>query len=192
VDDNGAECAPNTPGELWIRPADGSPPVVEYYNNPEASAEKTAGGWLHMGDVVTMDQDGWVFFLYRKGGGIRRNGEFVNAAFLEKCMAEHPDVADVAVFGVPAKSGAPGEMDLVAAIVADMGRRIDVRRVFDWCRSRVEPNLVPSHLMVLPELPKTASEKVQPRVLVEMFNVGAYPIDSERLPNTTQPTGDQT
>ena len=63
------------------------------------------------------DADGWFFFDYRKGGGIRHNGDFVNAGFVEKAIAEQRCVSDVFVYGVPAASRAPGEKDVVAAIV---------------------------------------------------------------------------
>ena len=178
VDDEGRELPPNTPGELWFRPTDGTLPVVEYINHQHASVEKTAGGWLHSGDVVTMDERGWVFFQYRKGGGIRRNGEFINPAFLEKVVAEHPDVADVAVFGVPSTSGAPGEMSVVVATVPTEGSKLVPASVFAWCREKAESNMVPDFLMVVDELPKTASEKVQPRFLVQMFKDGNGPIFS--------------
>ena len=179
VDEAGRELPYDVPGELWFRPADGSASVVEYVNQPLASAAKTEGGWLHTGDVVTMDNEGWLYFHYRKGGGIRRNGEFINPAFLERLIAEHPAVADVAVFGVPAPSAAPGEMDVVAAIVATDGQKIDPREIFAWCRERAESSMVPSFLMLVPELPKTASEKVQPRFLVQMFAERSAPVYSE-------------
>lgn len=170
VDELGRDVPPNTPGEIWFRPADGSPAVVDYFNNPRASAEKTEGGWLHSGDVVIMDEKGWVFFQHRKGGGIRHNGDFINQAYLEKAIAEHPGVADVAVFGVPAASGAPGEKDVVAAVVPIEGSALDPESIFAWCRRRLEANMVPSFLMAVVELPKTASEKVQPRFLIERFH----------------------
>lgn len=179
VDDSGVEVPSNTPGEICFRPADGSDAVVEYFNNPRAAAEKTEGGWLLMGDMVTMDDEGWVFFQYRKGGGIRRNGDFINPAFLDKTIAEHHSVADVAVFGVPSASGAPGEMDVVAAVVPMPGSAIDPQAVFGWCRDKVESNMVPTYLMVIPEIPKTASEKVQPRFLVQMFRDKEHPIYTE-------------
>lgn len=173
------ELPPNTPGEIWFRPADGSQVVVEYFNNPRASVAKTEGGWLHSGDVVTMDEDGWVFYQHRLGGEIRHNGDFINSAWLEKTIAEHPEVADVAVYGVPAASGAPGEMDVVAALVPMDGKAIDHRSVFAWCRQRVEANMVPGYLQIVPELPKTASEKVQPRFLTQMFHDRTAPVFTE-------------
>jgi crotonobetaine/carnitine-CoA ligase len=116
-----------------------------------------------------MDADGWVFYQYRKGGGIRHNGDFINPAYIEKIVAEHPAVADVSVYGVAAASGAPGEKDVVVAVVPESPRLFDPREVFRWCRSRLENNMVPTYLQVVGELPKTASEKIQTRFLAEMF-----------------------
>jgi crotonobetaine/carnitine-CoA ligase len=167
VDDQGDEVPPGTQGEILFRMADGSPANVQYLNNPEASARKTAGGWLHSGDVVTMDADGWLFYAYRKGSGIRHNGEFVSAALVEKILAEHDDVDDVFVYGIPGASGAPGEKDIVAAIVPRGA--VERRSLFCWARERLEPNSVPSFVQIVSEIPKTASEKPQERFLIEML-----------------------
>ncbi|HEX9208254.1 MAG TPA: AMP-binding protein [Steroidobacteraceae bacterium] len=159
-------------GELLFRHKDGAPYVVEYYRQPEASARKCAGGWLHMGDVVREDKDGWLYFLYRKGSGIRRNGEFIDTALIEKVIAELPEVDDVYVYGIPAANGAPGEKDVVAAVVPkdpDLGS-CDVQRLFRACRDRLEPGCVPSYIQLLHVIPKTASEKPQDRFLVEAFS----------------------
>ena len=176
VDENEKPVPPNKPGELWFRPADGTESVVRYHNNPEASALKTIGGWLRTGDVVTMDDDGWIYFQHRLGGEIRRNGDFINPAYLEKAIAEHPDVSDVSVFGVAAKNGAPGEMDVAIAVIPVSTAQFNPASVFEWCRKTVELNMVPSYLMVVEELPKTASEKIQPRFLKQMFESGEYRI----------------
>jgi crotonobetaine/carnitine-CoA ligase len=159
-------------GEILFRPKDGSPLVVEYYGQPEASAKKCAGGWLHMGDVVREDADGWLYFLYRKGSGIRRNGEFIGTAFVEKTIAEVPEVDDVYVYGIPSANGVPGEKDVVAAVVPkdpDLGA-FDVQRLFRICRERLEPGFVPSYVQLLHLIPKTASEKPQDRFLIEAFS----------------------
>jgi carnitine-CoA ligase len=168
VDEAGNECPPNVPGELISRPASASA-QVEYFGNKEASASKTKGGWLWSGDVCHKDEDGWLFFDYRKGGGIRHNGDFVNPGFVEKAIAEHPQVSDVFVYGVPAASGAPGEKDVVAAIVPTNRAAFDAASVFAQCRRELEPNFVPSYLQVVSEIPKTASEKPQERFLIERF-----------------------
>jgi crotonobetaine/carnitine-CoA ligase len=169
LDDDDVECAPGVLGEICSRPATGESAQVEYHGNPEASEAKTRGGWLRSGDVGHRDEEGWLFFDYRKGGGIRHNGDFINPGFVEKVIAEHPDVTDVYVYGVPAASGAPGEKDVVAAIVGQPGQPLDPAAVFETCRRGLESNFVPSYLQVVDEIPKTASEKPQERFLLEAF-----------------------
>jgi crotonobetaine/carnitine-CoA ligase len=170
VDDAGNDCPSGTPGELLFGAADGSPLKVEYFGNPEASAKKCADGWLHTGDIVVEDNEGWLYFQCRKGNGIRRNGDFVNPAFIEKAIAESPDVDDVYVYGVASANGAPGEKDIVAAVVPKHAAAFDAQALFRQCRSQLEANFVPSFIQVLKEIPKTASEKPQDRRLLEMFD----------------------
>ena len=111
-----------------------------------------------------------MFFDFRAGGGIRRNGEFVNAGFVEKAIAEHTEVGDVFVYGVPAASGAPGESDMVAAVVAAPGSSLAPDSVFEHCRSELEANFVPTYLQLVDEIPKTASEKPLESVLSAAFS----------------------
>ena len=156
-------------GELICRPTTGEPVEVEYFKNEAASKKKTHGGWLRSGDICHRDADGWLYFDFRKGGGIRHNGDFVNPGFVEKVIAEHPQVDDVFVYGVPAASGSPGEKDVVAAVVPVDARAFDPASVFELCVKGLEPNFVPSYLQVVEEIPKTASEKPQERFLMEQF-----------------------
>ena len=169
VDEQGNECPPGVVGELISRPTTGESVDVEYFKNEEASRKKTHGGWLRSGDMCHRDENGWFYFDFRKGGGIRHNGDFVNAGFVEKVVAEHPQVDDVFVYGVPAASGAPGEKDIVAAVVPVDAAVFDPASVFETCRKGLEPNFVPSYLQVVDEIPKTASEKPQERFLREQF-----------------------
>jgi crotonobetaine/carnitine-CoA ligase len=119
--------------------------------------------------MVHRDAEGYLFFEFRKGGGIRHNGDFVHPDFVERVIAEHPQVSEVFVYGVEAASGAPGERDVVAAIVAFDAAELDVASVFDKCRRELEPNFVPSYLQVVEEIPKTISEKPQERFLRAAF-----------------------
>lgn len=166
VDENGDECAPNCLGELVSRSVTGEAPVVTYFNNPAASETKTAGGWLRSGDICHRDAEGWLYFDYRKGGGIRRNGDFINPGFVEAALAELPEVTDAYVYGVPSPNGAPGEKEVLAAIVVDRPK-FDPAAVFAGCAQRLEGNFVPAFLQIVDEIPKTASEKPQERFLVE-------------------------
>ena len=74
-----------------------------------------------------------------------------------------------AVYGIPAASGAPGEKDVVVAIVPVDRSTLDLVSIYDKCRKELESNFVPSYLQVLDELPKTISEKPQERFLIELF-----------------------
>ena len=169
LDVNDRECAHGEIGEVCSRPASGGSAEVEYFENAEASAQKTRGGWLRSGDMGWRDEQGWLFFSHRKGGGIRHNGDFVNAGFVEKLIAEQPSVSDVFVYGVPAASGSPGEKDVVAAVVPQPGAAFVPAAIFAACRAGLESNFVPSYLQVVDEIPKTASEKPQERFLLERF-----------------------
>jgi len=166
VDDDGNEVPHGETGELIGRPLERGI-QVDYFKNKDASKKKTAGGWVRTGDICHRDADGWFYFDYRKGGGIRHNGDFINPGFVERVLAEHPHINDVFVYGVPAASGAPGEKDVVAAIVTTAGFSAD--SVFDFCRRELESNFVPSYFQVVGEIPKTASEKPLERILVEKF-----------------------
>jgi crotonobetaine/carnitine-CoA ligase len=169
LDEDGKECAPGVIGEICCRPEGAAEASVEYFGNPEASRKKIRGGWNRSGDMGHRDTEGWLYFDYRVGGGIRHNGDFVNPGFVEKVIAEHPQVSDVFVYGVPAASGAPGEKDVIAAIVPREREAFDPAALFAHCRKGLEPNFVPSHLQVVDEIPKTASEKPQERFLRERF-----------------------
>lgn len=170
VDDEDNDVAVGEHGELIWRNRDGSPLVVTYINKPQASAEKTRDGWFRTGDIMHADADGWLYFDCRKGGGIRRNGDFINPGFVEKVVAQHPQVGDVFVYGVPARNASPGEKDVVAAIVPRDRGTFDADSVFSKCKSELEANFMPSYLQLVTEIPKTASEKPQERFLLEAFS----------------------
>ncbi len=179
LDENDQECAPGVMGEICSRPSSGDSAQVEYYKNPDASRDKTRGGWLRSGDMGYRDPDGWLFFGYRKGGGIRHNGDFVNTSFVEKVIAEHASVTDVYVYGIDAASGSPGEKDVVAAIVPANKATFSAAEIFKACRQGLESNFVPGFLQVVEEIPKTASEKPQTRFLLEQFDKSADNVYTE-------------
>ena len=173
VDESGDDCAPGQMGELIWQHSSGQTVSVSYLNKPEASVAKTEGGWFRTGDIVHADSEGWLFFDYRAGGGIRRNGDFINPGFVEKVIAEHPAVNDVYVYGIPSANGVPGEKDVVAAIVASGAGQLPAADIFAVCREKLEANFVPSYLQLVDIIPKTASEKPQERFLLERFSVDA-------------------
>jgi crotonobetaine/carnitine-CoA ligase len=156
-------------GELIFRPLEG-PVQMAYWHDAAATQQKVQAGWLRSGDMVHRDATGYLFFHYRQGDAIRRNGEFINPDEVACILAEHPAVIDVFVYGVPAYSGAPGEQDIVAAIVPIDQQQLDTTSIFAVCHRRLPPNAVPSYLHVVPEIPKTLSEKPQKHRLLESFD----------------------
>jgi len=169
LDEADLPLAPMQPGEIVFENSDGSPLLVDYLNNPEASAAKTRGGMLRMGDIGYRDEQGWFYFLHRKGSELRRNGDFISPGFLEKEIAEHPNVDDVFVYGVKSSNGVPGEKDLVAAVVLRDTAAWEPSSLFSFCEARLERNSVPSYLQIVSAIPKTASEKPIERALLESF-----------------------
>jgi len=180
LNEDDTECAPGVVGEICCRPAGGAEAEVAYFGDDLASKRKIRRGWNRSGDMGHADADGWLFFDHRAGGGIRHNGDFIDPSAVERAIAECDEIADVFVYGVPASSGAPGEKDVVAAVVFAAGDAGDVTPIFARCRERLEPNFVPSYLQVVAEIPKTASEKPQERLLRERFEPGTDGVHSER------------
>jgi acyl-coenzyme A synthetase/AMP-(fatty) acid ligase len=170
LDEDGRSVGPDGLGELVVRPANGEARCT-YFKNPEASARKVRDGWLRTGDMVRRDAEGWLYFDHRREeGGLRRMGEFISESFIRRVIAEHPDVLDVHVYGVPARNGAPGETDVVAAVVLREGVAPDAAALFALAEKELERSHVPDFVHVVAELPRTASEKVQTRFLVEDFS----------------------
>ena len=166
--ENGTECRPGEIGELMFRFRDGKT-VVEYQKNPFPAENQASNGWLRTGDMVHQDHDGWFFFDYRKGQSLRRRGEFISADDVERVFLSHPEVREVCVYGIAAASGAPGEHDMVAALLPQLGITPDVSGIFEFCAARLPASSVPSYIQLVDSIPRTPTEKVIRRLLKEDF-----------------------
>ena len=173
LNEDDEECAIGDAGEICFQNSDGSVPLIKYFKNPSASQEKMQGGYLRMGDIGHVDDQGWLFFHHRMGGGIRRNGDFINTGFVEKALGKIDGVDDVYVYGVPLKGMAPGEKEVVAAIVKNSEYELSVSDIFTTCKESLDKGAMPGYLQFVDEIPKTASEKPQERFLLESFDVHA-------------------
>ena len=161
VRDDGTETEAMEVGELVFRPLR-EPASIDYYKNAEAAAAKTAGGWLHSGDRVCRDSDGWLFYVDRGAHYIRRSGENISSAEIERVVAAHPAVLECAAYGLPSPLG---EDDVAVAVVARPGASIDPDELIGWCRQRMATFQVPRYLRRVDVLPKTETQKVQNLVL---------------------------
>jgi len=168
LDEDDHAVAAGVEGEICFRNADGTVAPVRYFCNPDASVAKTRGGWLRTGDIGWKDAEGWLYFSHRAGQSIRRNGDFINARAIEAAIAALPGVADVYVYGVATIDNAPGEKEVVAAVVPDEGWR-DASDILEACARALGPGHAPSLVQLLDEIPKTASEKPQDRHLIALL-----------------------
>ena len=98
VDPEGTPVEQGTVGELCVK---GPGVMVEYYKNPEATAEVLKNGWLHTGDMAMQDEDGFIFLVDRKKDVIISGGENLYPVQIESFLAAHPKIHDVAVIGLP-------------------------------------------------------------------------------------------
>jgi len=169
VDEDDREVPVGESGELIIRMIRGET-KVDYLGKPQASEEKTRGGWLRTGDIVHKDEKGYFFFDHRKGSELRRAGDFIQPEHVETVIGELEDVREVCVYGIPSEQGAPGESDLVAAIAPFKGADLDPAAIFEKCKKDLEPNFIPSYLQMVDEVPKTISEKFLSRILKNEFS----------------------
>ena len=159
--ERGEPVAPGEPGEITVRAEAGATVALGYYHNPEATAELLREGWLHTGDMATVDEDGFVYFLGRRGDIIRRAGTNFSALEVEEVVRQLPGVIDVAVVPV---DDALGDQS-VAAFVVREGDRPSTDEIRVHCRAALAAFKRPQTIEFLPELPRTAVGKVQKHLL---------------------------
>jgi crotonobetaine/carnitine-CoA ligase len=171
VDQHDVDVAPGEVGELVLRPSEPWTTMTGYYRMPEATLERWRNLWLHTGDLMSRRPDGMYLFAGRKADRIRVRGENVAPAEVEAAADGHPDVAECAVTGVDARDAdaALGEQDILLAVVAHPGRRIDPEAFGAYLSERLPGFAVPRYIGVVDELPRTeATHRVQRSALAAL------------------------
>lgn len=154
VDDAGVDVTSGQPGELWLR---GPSVMLGYWNDPGATEATLAGGWLHTGDIVRVDAEGYWHFVARKKDLIKSLGENVYPAEVERALSQHPGIAECAIFGVP--DARLGEA-VKAVIVLRAGHALTGAEVQDWCRARLAGYKRPRYVEFIAEMPRSPVGKV--------------------------------
>jgi crotonobetaine/carnitine-CoA ligase len=162
VDDNDCEVAPGTVGELIVRNDIPWSMNSGYHNNPEATARAWRNGWFHTGDAFRRDEDGNFFFVDRLKDAIRRRGENISSFEVEAEVNAHPAVREAAAVGVPSEFG---EDDVLVVVAPVAGKTIDPAELLQFLLPRMAHFMVPRYVRVMPELPKTPTQKVQKNLL---------------------------
>jgi fatty-acyl-CoA synthase len=152
----GEEVAPGEQGELCTR---GVHVMKGYYNMPEQTAKAIDNdGWLHTGDLATVDEDGYYKITGRLKDMIIRGGENVYPREIEEFLYQHPKILDVQVVGVPDELY--GEQ-ILACIKVKEGETLTIEEVKDFCTGKIARYKIPHYIQVVDEYPMTASGKIQ-------------------------------
>jgi len=145
-----------TPGELCTR---GYSVMLGYWNNEAATRESIdAAGWMHTGDVATMDADGYVNIVGRIKDMIIRGGENIYPREVEEYLLTHPDVVDAQVIGVPSERYGEEVMAWVRAR-ADSGLTAELLTLF--CKDRIATYKIPAYWRFVDSFPMTVTGKIQ-------------------------------
>lgn len=163
----GAPVPTGEPGEIWVR----SEQIMSgYWGKPDATAAAiTPDGWLRSGDGGHIDADGYIYVTDRIKDMIISGGENIYPAEIERVLAEHPSIGDVAVIGVPDERW--GEVPK-AVVVAAPGASIDAEQVLAYCRENLASFKCPQSIDVVAELPRTPTGKVLKRELRKPYWAG--------------------
>jgi long-chain acyl-CoA synthetase len=160
-DDNDRPVPPGVRGEIVLR----GPVVMKgYHNRPRETAETLRGGWLHTGDIGTLDEDGYLYISDRKKDLIIRGGENIYPGQLEEILYNHRGVREAAVVGSP--DPIYGEK-VVAFVVVKENVRLAEKELTDFMRAQLSSFKVPSKFYFIDTLPKSLVGKVLKRELRE-------------------------
>lgn len=160
--DTGEPCGPGVTGELVNVSDTGR--FEGYYNDPAADADRMRGGVYHSGDLAYRDENGYAYFAGRLGDWMRVDGENLGSAPIERVLLRHPDVVEVAVYGIPAPD--VGDQVMAALVLTD-DATFDVEefRAFLAGQPDLGPKQWPAFVRVSAELPRTETFKVVKRQL---------------------------
>lgn len=164
VGDNGVDCAPNIPGELWLRGPNITP---GYWNRPEETAKSfTPDGWLRTGDILRRDDEGFYYVVDRKKDMFISGGENVYPAEVEAALLSLPEVVEAAVAGVPDHRW--GEVGCAWLVLRD-GATFDPSALDRQSSELLARYKVPRHWRALDSLPRNAAGKLQKPQLLASF-----------------------
>jgi crotonobetaine/carnitine-CoA ligase len=171
VDDDGNEVGPGAIGEFWVK----HPIVMQgYFRDPEQTKAAFRDGWFMTGDLVTRGADGYYTFVSRKKDIIRRRGENIAGAEIDRVIQSHPGVFEVAAVPVPSELG---EDEILVAIVPRPGVTLTPPEIAQWCAERLAAMKVPRFVLFVDALPHTPTHKVAKHALKADTTLKARAVD---------------
>jgi carnitine-CoA ligase len=175
VDEEGRDVPTGQVGELVVR----TPMLFkEYLDDPEQTAAAFRDGWFLTGDLARRDQGGYFYFVARKKDIIRRRGENIAGAELDRIISNHPEVLEAAAIGVPSELG---EEEILVVVVPKTAGQLTTQDVLDWCRAQLAPMKVPRFITFADSMPHTPSHRVAKHLLKSDKSLMERAVDTARL-----------
>jgi len=163
VRENGKPVAPGTPGEIEVR---GPSVFAEYWGKPDATRDGFRDGWFRTGDTAVVENGVYRILGRTNVDILKTGGHKVSALEIEEALRKHPAVAECAVVGVPDPEW--GER-VAAAVVLNDGDALDLPSLRTWAKELLATYKLPSRLLLLDALPRTAMGKVIKPAVVALF-----------------------
>ncbi|MBU2608412.1 MAG: long-chain-fatty-acid--CoA ligase [Chloroflexi bacterium] len=162
VNDEGRDVTPGEVGEVIGR---GDNMMKGYWRMPLATEEALKDGFMHTGDLATIDEDGYIYLVGRKKDLIVSGGQTIYAIEVEEVIYQHPGIAEAAVIGVPDED--LGES--VKAVVVLRTEEVSTDDIIEFCRQRLPVHAVPKSCAIIEALPRNPAGKVLRRVLRQQY-----------------------
>jgi crotonobetaine/carnitine-CoA ligase len=159
VDDNGRPTLLGTAGELVVRPRHPGMIFSGYWRRPDDTVKAMKDLWWHTGDVVRMDESGYLYFVDRKKDYLRSRGENISSFEVESAVLKHPAVAEVAFHAIDGEAGA--EDEIKATVIMTASAMISERELFLWIKENLPYFAVPRYIEFRHSLPKTPIGRIQ-------------------------------
>ena len=156
VDNEGNYVPDGTPGQL-IFESKGKKKSVEYFKNEKASNDKLKDGWIHTGDLVRRDKNGYLYFVGRNAEFMRIKGENVSAYEVEHTIQKHPSVLEAAVYAVPSELA---EDEIMACVSLVDGHTLKEADLIETLKEDLAKFAVPRFVKIVKEFPKTETQRI--------------------------------
>jgi crotonobetaine/carnitine-CoA ligase len=156
VDNEGNDVPDGTPGQL-IFESKGKKKSVEYFKNEKASSDKLKEGWIHTGDLVRRDKNGYLYFVGRNAEFMRIKGENVSAYEVEHTIQKHPSVLEAAVYAVPSELA---EDEIMACVSLVDGHTLKEMDLIETLKEDLAKFAVPRFVKIVKEFPKTETQRI--------------------------------
>lgn len=166
VDDNGDDCPVKISGQIVLK---GPGMMVEYYKQPEKTAEVLRNGWYYSDDLGYLDEEGFLTLCGRKSDLIITGGENVFSKEVENVLAARSDIKESCVFGTPDELW--GEV-VTACVELEEGCQLSPQEIHDYCHEKIAGYKVPKKIVIVQSLPCNAVGKLDKPAIVDLYTKG--------------------